>query len=168
MYVPFTSLPPSSRIWIFQANRPLTAEERKFAEAGLRQFTEGWTVHGAPLDASFDIRYDQFIILAADESRMSASGCSIDSSVRVLKEIEGKLGIDLFDRNQVAFLIAGRVQLISLTNLKEKFRDGTLNQETLTFNNLTSSKVTFEESWLGPASNTWLRRYLGHELAKVK
>jgi hypothetical protein len=168
MFVPFTSLPSSSRIWIFQANRPFTTEERQLAEARLRQFTEDWAVHGSPLDTSFDIRYDQFIILAADESQMSASGCSIDSSVRVMKEIAEQLQIDLFDRTQVAFLIAGRVQLMPVGNLKEKFSDGTLNRDTLAFNNLISSKATFEESWLSPAANTWLSRYLPREFEKVK
>lgn len=166
MFVPFSSLPPSARVWVFQANRPLTATEIALAEAGLRQFTEAWTVHGSPLNTSFDIRFGQFIILAADESDMSASGCSIDSSVRALKEIGEALKVDFFDRNQVAFNLGGEVRMIPVGKLKEKFSDGTLNGDTLAFNNLVNNISEFNARWLTPACNTWLKRYLSTAVIK--
>lgn len=168
MFVPFSSLPPSARVWIFQSNRPFGPDEMAFAEGNLRQFTDGWTVHGAPLNASFTIEHHQFIVLAADESHASASGCSIDSSVRALKEIEQSVGIDLFDRSHAAFMIGNKVQLIPVSKLKEKFGDGTLNSDSLTFNNLVNTKSALSESWLAPAASTWLKRYLPAELLKVK
>src|SRR5687768_5083641 len=103
MFVSFESLPQTARVWIFQSDRPFEGEELKKAEVKLREFTEEWAVHGTAFETSFSIRFNQFIVLAADESRQNASGCSIDSSVRVLKDIEKLLGIKLFDRNQIAF-----------------------------------------------------------------
>jgi hypothetical protein len=168
MFVPFNNLPSSSRVWVFQSNRPLTLAELSIAESKLREFTEGWAVHGSPFDTSYAIRHDQFFILAADESIQSASGCSIDSSVRVLKELEQALGIQLLDRSKVAFLIDGRVTLFPLNGLKEKFQEGILTEETLAFNNLVGSKGEFEKAWLAPAGSSWLRRYIPNSLAKVK
>lgn len=168
MFVPFQTLPPTSRIWIFQANRPLSSEEMTLAEASLRDFTEEWNVHGHPLNTSFTIEFGQFIILAADESNQTASGCSIDSSVRVLKQIESSTGIDLFDRNKIAFRAGDLVTLVALKDLKQNFQEGILNEDTLTFNNLVSNKRDLEESWLVPAGKTWLKRYIPNTLAKVK
>jgi hypothetical protein len=163
MLVPFVSLPDSSRVWIFQANRPMTADELEVAKERLRQFTEGWAVHGVPMDTSFEIRHNQFIILAADESKASASGCSIDGSVRELKEIQHLLAIDLFERNKLAFVVGGQIRLIPVAELKEKFKDGTLNGDTLTLNNLVTSKGALDDSWITPVTNTWLKRYLPSE-----
>lgn len=168
MFVPFSSLPPSARVWIFQSNRRLAPGEIALVEARLRQFTDSWTVHGSTLNTSFVIEFGQFIILAADETDTAASGCSIDSSVRALKEIERTLDIDLFDRNQVAFKIEDNVQLIPVGKLKEKFSDGTLNGDSLTFNNLLNTKSALSEGWLAPASRTWLKRYLPGAFVKVK
>src|SRR5690606_41191692 len=70
------------RVWIFQANRALTNNEVQIANERLRAFTDEWQVHGAPLDSSYSVRHNQFIVLAADESQQSASGCSIRSEER--------------------------------------------------------------------------------------
>ena len=167
MFVPFESLAPVSRIWIFQANRRLGPAELETVNSSLREFTGEWAAHGSPLKTSFTVKFDQFIILAADDTHESPSGCSIDSSVRVLKGLEQTLGIQLFDRNQVAFNLGGEVVLVSLRDLKQKFQEGILNQETLTFNNLVGTKSEFEKVWLLPAGDTWLRRYIPNELANV-
>jgi hypothetical protein len=168
MFVPFEKLSPASRVWVFQANRPFTPEELEIVNIRLKEFTENWMVHGSPFDTSYSIKFDQFIVLAADESTQSASGCSIDSSVRVLKDLEQVLGVDLFDRNQAAFLVNDRVQLVPLRDLKQKFQDGILNGDSLSFNNLVATVKDLNESWLVPAGQTWLKRYMSNPLAKVK
>ena len=168
MFVPFESLSPNSRIWIFQANRPFSPTELKVIEARLEQFTEGWAAHGAPLKTSFAVKFKQFIILAADESHEAPSGCSIDSSVRVLKELENEIGVELFDRSQVAFKSGDGVLLFPLKDLKSKFQEGVLSDESPAFDNLVGTKSEFDRSWIAPAGSTWLRRYIPSELVKVK
>ena len=98
----------------------------------------------------------------------SPSGCSIDSSVRVLKSLEQDLGIQLFDRNRVAFKSGDAVKLIPLQHLKQKFQEGILNEGILTFNNVVTTKSALDHEWLVPAGNTWLKRYIPNELVKVK
>lgn len=167
MYTPFESLPSTARIWIFQSNRPFTPAEVELLTYRLRVFTDEWNVHGMPLNTSFKIEHNQFIILGADESQQSASGCSIDSSVRVLKEIEQSLGLALFDRNQIAFRKDNAVLMVPLPRLKENFLNGILNEGTPTFNNLVNTKAQLEKEWLVPAKSTWLKRYMSNPLAQV-
>src|SRR5688572_32032441 len=123
MFVPFEKIQTSSRIWIYQANRPFNSEEAKIISDALLTFTEGWLVHGSPMQASFSLRYDQFIILAADEDANAASGCSIDDSVRTLKRLGSELTIDFFDRTLVAFKKGEHVFTIPSSDLKTKLND---------------------------------------------
>jgi hypothetical protein len=112
------------------------------------------------MQASFDIRFNQFVILAADEDVNSASGCSIDDSVRTFKKLESELKIDFFDRTQVAFRKSDEVFLIPTSDLKNKLSEGVWNQDTTVFDNLVASKGELEKSWQKAAGATWLKRYL--------
>jgi len=160
MYVPFDQLPEHSRIWIYQANRQLTPQEKQLAETTLKSFCEGWVAHQQQLKTSFSIEQDQFIILATDEDYHLPSGCSIDSSVRTLKDLQSKLGVDFFDRTKVAFLKDDTVVTHSLASLKGLFETGELNGGTLTFNNLVPSRGDLARGWKTRVENTWLTKYL--------
>lgn len=157
MFVPYTSLPAHARVWIYQADRSLTNSEQEILSSQLTAFTDQWMVHGQPMDASFEIRYNRFILLAANDQ---ASGCSIDSSVRTVKEIGEKMGVDFFNRQQVCFKRDEEVFSLPLTNLKEAFANGSLKAGVYVFNNLVDTKAAVEENWLQKAENSWLKRYL--------
>lgn len=163
MYVPFPSISDNSRIWVFQSNRKFNSYESKIISEGLSTFTEGWLVHGSPMQASFDLRFDQFIILAADEQANAASGCSIDDSVRTLKKLGQDLSINFFDRTQVAFKKNDQVFTVPLSDLKSKLDEGIWNNETMVFNNLISAKGDLDHSWIVSAGSTWLKRYLSQQ-----
>lgn len=164
MFVPFNSLSSTSRIWVFQSNREFTPDEELKIKNILTVFTQEWAAHGLPLRSSFEIRLKHFVILAADESYQATSGCSVDESVRVIKQIQQQLGFDLFDRNLVAFKKGDSVCcMIPMAQLKEKLLDGTWNDQTETFNNLVSAKSQLDTEWIVPAAKTWLKRYLSTE-----
>jgi hypothetical protein len=160
MFIPFEKIQDNSRIWIYQASRKFNSDESKIISQALSAFTEGWLVHGHPMQASFDIRFDQFIILAADEDANAASGCSIDDSVRTFKKLGSELAIDFFDRTLVAFKKDEHVFTVPSTDLKAKLSEGVWRSDTLVFNNLVNTKRELNQTWLVPAGNSWLKRYL--------
>jgi len=160
MFVPFNSLTGDARVWIYQSDRAITFEEEKILSDILKAFCEQWEVHGKPMDTSFEIRHNRFVILAANDQ---ASGCSIDSSVRIIKEAGAAITTDFFNRNLVAFLTADGVKLITLSGLKNAYTSGEWNESTMTFNNLVDTKASFETSWLVAAQASWLNRYLPHQ-----
>jgi len=160
MWVPFEELNDASRLWIFQASRIFTPAEEKLMSDRLESFCEQWSAHGHALKTGFEIPYHHFIVLAADESFHLPSGCSIDSSVHVIKSLQEETGIDFFDRSLVAFRIDNEVRLVPMTKLKDEFTNGTLTSETLSFNNLVATKRDWQSNWLVPAKNSWLARYL--------
>jgi hypothetical protein len=160
MFASFHSMSPESRLWIFQSDRKFSAQDKTIITEHLKLFTDEWAAHGQPLKASFDLQYDQFLIIAVDEGYSSASGCSIDASVRVIKEIEKHIGINFLSRDQVAFLKNSTIELIPLKNLKEEYQKGSWNESTSTFNNVIATKSQLEKEWIVAAGATWLKRYV--------
>jgi hypothetical protein len=160
MYVPFEELSAESRVWVYQANRPFTAEEVKVVTTMLRSFCEQWVAHGQALKSSYRIEKNQFVIMAVDEDYQNPSGCSIDSSVGVLRQIQSATGVDLLDRSKVSFYMEDRVTLIPLGELKSNFASGRLQASTITFNTLATTKAEWEAKWQIAAEKSWMTKYL--------
>jgi hypothetical protein len=160
MYIPFEQLPADARIWIYQADRRFTEAEEKSISDSLKEFCNQWSAHGNPLDTSFVIKYNRFIILSVNENTAGASGCSIDGSVRVLKELSQRFNNDLFNRTKVAFSTGDEIKLYSIKELSNLFELGHLTASTTTFDNLVTDKESFGTKWETAVENTWLAKYL--------
>ncbi len=159
MYIPFNELPPHARLWIYQANRALTAEEQERLKPMLEHFAAAWSSHGKDLQASAELLHNQFLVLANNETAASASGCSIDKSVAFVRELEQLLQVTFFDRTRLAFLKEGEVELVGLQELKGKVAVGEIDKNTLYFDTLVNNFGELQESWPRPAGNSWLSRY---------
>jgi hypothetical protein len=114
----FPSFSPESRVWIYASNRELTSEEVEIASTELSDFVASWNAHGKALNADASVLFNRFLILTVDESFASASGCSIDSSVKVVKFIGEKLKIDFFDRLRIYIEKENEFKRIPFAELK--------------------------------------------------
>src|ERR1041384_337673 len=110
-----------SRVWIYQSNRLFSISEALEIEATLENFAENWTSHGAKVKGAAYLFFGQFIILMADEKATGVSGCSTDSSVRMIKDIEQKFGVNMFDRTTLAFFVKDKIELLPMTQLQYAF-----------------------------------------------
>ncbi len=160
MYVPFDQLPDHSRLWIYQSSRPFSREEQLQISVGLRTFCEQWNAHQQPLNSSFDIRFDRFIILSVDEGVHAASGCSIDSSVAVIRQIAEQFGVDMFNRLDQALLLDKQVVVKSQAEIKKELAAETLSEDTKVFNNLVKDLAEFKSGWIVPIADSWLSRFV--------
>lgn len=160
MYVPFDLLPDHARLWIYQADRKLSEAEEQVITEEMSVFCALWVAHGSPLNTSFRIERSQFLILAVDEGVTGASGCSIDGSVRLLKSLHERMGIDFLSHSRVPFLIDGEVKLIPVRELKDEFTAGILGPDTSTFHMQAATKEVWERNWILSAEKTWLAQYL--------
>ncbi|MEP4091983.1 hypothetical protein [Reichenbachiella sp.] len=159
MYIPFEEMAETSRVWVYQADRLLSENDKLRLSAKCNSFLQQWATHGQSLKSSFQIAHDKFLIISADESFNQASGCSIDASVSLIKSLEQELNINFFDRTKVCFLIDGKVIDFPMTGIKSNVEDGKITESTLTFNNLVSDIKAFNENWKVEAKNSWLKRY---------
>ena len=149
---------PLSKVWIYQSNRIFTMGELFQVEELLEQFTENWKSHGTPVKGFGTIIYGQFVIIMADESQTGVGGCSTDSSVHVIKALEKLTGVQMFNRELLAFLVKDRVQTIPLSQVGYALENGLLQKDTLYFNNLVNNKTAMEKDWLQPIGESWLAK----------
>ncbi|WP_139959396.1 ABC transporter ATPase [Flavicella sediminum] len=160
MLVDYNSLPDSSRVWVYQADRSFSEEEIKEIEIQAGEFINAWTRHGDDLKGGFTIKYKQFIILAVDESFAQASGCSIDSSVRFVKSVEDALSVDLMNKLNVTFKDGATINLVSLSDFQNFAKEGKITADTIVFNNMVQTKKEVETKWEVPASESWHARFV--------
>jgi hypothetical protein len=146
-----------SRVWIYQASRLFTMSEALAIEEMLEQFVKSWASHGTPVKGYGNLFYGQFIVLMADESATGVSGCSTDSSVRLIKEIEKHFGVAMFDRLNLAFLVKDKVQMVPMAQVPYALENKFLNGESLYFNNTVSTKDELQQNWIVPMKDSWLR-----------
>lgn len=149
-----------SRVWVYQASRTLTVSEALEAEEMIKDFCEDWRSHGAEVQAYGNLFFGQFLILMADETKAAVSGCSTDSSVRFVKELEKKFNIDFFNRTNLAFWIKDKVQLLPLGQLAYALENNFIGPDTLYFNNTVLNKEQLENSWIIPVKDSWLANRL--------
>jgi len=161
MYVPFGQMPDDSRIWIYQSNRSLDTQEVEVASAVLLNFTEQWTAHQNNLKASFTILYQRFIVLAVDEKAAGASGCSIDSSVRVLQQLQKEFDVDLFNRTLIYYKAEeDYIDSAEMGDFKALLSSGELTADTVVFNNMIEQINQLDTEWEVPVSKSWHKQLL--------
>ena len=146
----------SSRVWIYQSNRLFTIAEALEIEEMLDVFVRDWKSHGTPVKGYANLFFGQFIILMADESATGVSGCSTDSSVHLIKQIEQLYKVTLFDRLLLAFVVRDKLQTIPMSQLKYAVENDFVNGDTLYFNNLVQTKDELLNNWIIPAKSSWL------------
>ncbi|WP_373056267.1 ABC transporter ATPase [Zunongwangia sp. H14] len=160
MLVPFNTLPDSSRVWIYQSNRPFTEEELQEITPKLERFIKQWTAHGAELKASFEIKYRRFIILALDQQVNAASGCSIDASVHFIQQLEKEYEVDLLDKMNVSYKQGEFIAYKNLSDFRKMAKEKAVSSKTIVFNNLVNNKAEYLSDWEIPASESWHNRFL--------
>ncbi len=159
MLIPFENLPEESKIWIYQSNRKFSDDEFEAIEIALQAFIENWAAHGTSLEASYQLKYNRFIIIAVNQEVQMATGCSIDTSVQFIQDLEQKYGVDLLDKMNVTFKLGEHVAHKPLIDFKKMAKDKAVTENTIVFNNLVNNIAEYNESWEVPAIDSWHSRF---------
>ena len=159
MTVEFSSLPQTSRIWIYQCNRSFTLDEIQEISNKLQTFLEGWTSHGVDLKAAFEIRYKRFIVIGLDQNQQLASGCSIDASVHFIQQLETAFKVDLLDKLNVSYKQGDYIAYKPLKEFKKMVKDKAVSKNTIVFNHLVQTKAEYLDFWEVPAAESWHARF---------
>jgi len=158
------SFSPQSRVWIYQSDRKFTSNEENEILNKLASFTNQWKAHGNELQTKAEIKYGFFIVLVVDETQANVTGCSIDSSVRLIKEIEQEYGVDLFNRFNLAYRVDGEVVVNNKEDFETLVNIKQINPETIVFNNMVQTLADFETKWEVPFKNSWHSTVFSHLL----
>lgn len=160
MLVDYNTLPDTARVWVYQSDREFKEEELPIINEEASEFINTWTRHGDQLKGGFAILHNQFLVLALDESFANASGCSIDSSVRFVKNIESKLSVDLMNKLNVSFKDGDNINIVTLSDFQNYVKSNKITADTIVFNNMVQTKGEIDTKWEVPAKDSWHQRFL--------
>ena len=160
MFVEFENLPRHSRVWIYQSDREFSAQEIEFISKKTIGFIEQWTRHGSDLKGSYRIKYKQFLVLAVDEGFNNVSGCSIDSSVHFIQELEKTLNVDMMNKMNISFKSGDSINIVTMSNFKELVTANIITSKTIVFKNMITTKGELETQWEVPVNTSWHKRFL--------
>lgn len=151
---------PNARVWVYQSSRLFAMSEALQIEEVLEHFVANWKSHGAVVTGFATLLFGQFIVLVADETSTTVSGCSTDSSVHLIQEIEKGFKVSLMDRQQLGFVVKEKVQVIPLYQLDYALQNNFITEHSLYFNNTITTLQELQSNWLIPIANSWLKSKL--------
>lgn len=160
---PIAELPGDSRAWIYGA-RPAPGPDRarRLREA-TREFLDGWAAHRQALRAGMGWLHGRFLVVAVDESRAPASGCSVDALVDHLREMEETTGLTLLDASPVWFRDPDDdgIRTATRPEFRRLAEAGEVDGDTTVFD-LTAERLEEVRSgrWERAASSSWHADFL--------
>lgn len=150
----------NERIWIYTLSRELSANEITDFKNRCQQFVSGWTAHDVSLDASFELYQNRLLIFKVNEEKYNASGCSIDKQLRFVKELEQAFSLELLNRMLIAIDENGHVGVRKQSEVKDLLAKGSINENTLVYDNTITETSALTTGWKKPLKDTWLSKYL--------
>ena len=145
------ALAPEARVWIYQASEPFSAAEVPEINQHVQRFAQQWVSHNQQLRAAGVVLNERFLVLAVDETQAGASGCSIDSSVKFVKQIGTHYGRDLFDRLRFSYEKDGQVYTVSKEEFAEQYR---------VFDPLVKTLEELQTAFRKPLGTSWHARFV--------
>jgi hypothetical protein len=158
------SFSPQSKVWIYQSDRAFTNEEVAAIELKISDFASQWKAHGHQLQAKAEVLYNFFLVFTVDEASAGVTGCSIDASVRVVKELEQQYNVDLCNRFNMAYLVDGKVVVASKEDFETLINIKAVGPSTIVFNNMVQTLADFETKWQVPFEQSWHKQVFAHLL----
>lgn len=159
-------LPGDARLWVFGADLPISGPAARRLAAETETFLQGWAAHGAGLAATFEWRYDRFLLVAVDERQAAASGCSIDALMHHVGELERDLGVELLDGSRVWYRDDGEIRCVSRSEFGDLATRGEVTRESVVFD-LGVQRLSELRSgrWELPAGESWHAQLLPSDSA---
>ena len=149
MLADFHTLPEESRIWLYTAENALSKDQQNYILNIISEDLKSWNAHKKPLTAGVTILENHFIIIALDESKNVASGCSIDILQNTIQKIEKELSIPLMNRLNIFCEIEGKVVCVP------SFKLGSIAKVDTPFYDLTILAKSDLNTYLKPISEGW-------------
>ncbi len=149
-----------TRVWIYAAARPLSEKEIGYIEKALRDFCAQWKSHGRPVQATGYVLYQRFVVVEAEETDHSISGCAIDQTVRFVEQLGRQLHLNLLQRDFVFYEQDGIIESAPLDQVRQWVREGKWTAETYVFNTSLTRAVDLMHRFRLPLAQSFLARYL--------
>lgn len=102
-------------------------------ENELGKYLAEWKAHGQAVTANFEIFAERFVIVAANENLVKASGCSIDALGKKVRELLNALGVGVGDISSVFYRSENGIQQVSRPDFAQLVKTDQITEKTLVF-----------------------------------
>tara|TARA_R110001592_G_scaffold33617_4_gene116364 strand:+ start:454 stop:939 length:486 start_codon:yes stop_codon:yes gene_type:complete len=160
MLVEYTSLPETTKVWVYPSNRKFYDTEIDGLHLKIKAFLESWKAEDKIFNVSYKLLYNRFIVLFADASGSPLLNTDIDASVQFILQIQQDYKVELLDRMNVCFKQGEFVQYKELKDFKKLLKNRAVTGKSIVFDNLVTTKEEFENYWEVPISESWYGRFL--------
>lgn len=147
-----------ARCWVYQSSTEIPEEQVSDIKQALEQYTARWESHGRILPAMADVLHRRFILIAVDGGGEPVCGRSVDASVRLVRDVGQRFGLNFFDRMQLAYLKDGVVKTAHKDDFPKLYASGEITDDTLFFDNLVQTLGDWRKAWLKPLKESWARQ----------
>ena len=118
MYVAYHTLPDTAKVWVFVSDRILSESDVASMNHSCKNFIDKWHSHNKDVYGSFTLLHNCIIIIAANDGITDVSGCSKDSLVHFMQDMQKHLHLNFFDRKIVVIKKEEDIILTNIDNLK--------------------------------------------------
>ena len=160
MLVEYSKISDDAKVWIYPSSRKFYADEIVEIQEKIISFLESWKAEDSSFQASYQLLYNRFIVLLADDSQSKLTLKNIDDSVAFILHLQQEYNVELLDKMNVCFKQGEFVQYKELKDFKSLLKNRAITGKTIVFDNLVSNKTDFKEVWEIPIEESWYNRFL--------
>lgn len=153
--VDFDSLPDSSRIWVYGADKTIDPSSEKALLGAVDKFLERWAAHGAPLHSARRWDDGRFLTIAVDSTREGASGCSIDGLYRTLKSLEPAIGANIVTSGLVYYRDQDGIHAVTRDDFTNRAAKGEIKGDTEVFDLSVTNLNEWKSRFRSRARDSW-------------
>ena len=156
MYVPFDKIDENAKCWIYILEKNINFKSDEI-NLILKRLCEKWKSHNNEVVSSFQIYRDRYIILFAEEG---ISGCSIDSSNRLLRYELDRLNINVMPNSKIGIFIENKIKLEDRSSIINLIQANKLQPNDKMINTTVTNKKEYNKNWILEINKSWLTNFI--------
>ena len=156
MYVPFDKIDENAKCWIYILEKNINFKSDEI-NLILKSLCEKWKSHNNEVVSSFQIYRDRYIILFAEEG---ISGCSIDSSNRLLRYELDRLNINVMPNSKIGIFIENKIKLEDRSSIINLIKANKLQPNDKMINTTVTNKKEYNKNWILEINKSWLTNFI--------
>ena len=156
MYVPFDKIDENAKCWIYILEKNINFKSDEI-NLILKSLCEKWKSHNNEVVSSFQIYRDRYIILFAEEG---ISGCSIDSSNRLLRYELDRLNINVMPNSKIGIFIENKIKLEDRSSIINLIQANKLQPDDKMINTTVTNKKEYNKNWILEINKSWLTNFI--------
>ena len=156
MYIPFEEISDNSKCWVYILDNSIE-NFTKNINSLLIEICDNWKSHNLNIRSSYKIYKNRYIILFAEDS---ISGCSIDSSNRILRNKLNECNINIMPNSKIGIFNESKIQFEDKPSIIEKIKKGEVKPDNKMINTTIQNKDEYNKIWVLQINKSWLANFI--------